>query len=403
MTDPVIQPSTTPIPAEGLGSPFMRPELYDELGQSIAESEPHANGTPSRQTRPTEGEIDPEKAHDDPDPEGERELKAKPAAPKTVPKTVQKSPATTVPKTAPDPESTAKAKTWKEMNEERTRLKNEVVPKLETELTELRTRLSDYDRIKKEHEELDKIVKQGFVERDPRVIGPINQRVAEAVALAKGAVPSDQSERVASLLTQPDSDWRTSQLEEVISNLSPLRQGKLIEAVNQVDRASREKANLSSKGDEWLKERASEAMQSRQRQDIANLKMFDDLGKIWASGLPLYQVVEGNEDHNAAVKERTDMAKNIFSGRLQSREDLAKAAYWAAAAPGLLEGHKSLMQENARLKQELESLRGAEPGLDGGAGGPGEGETEDEVKPDNMSYGEWIAHQASKQGLIRNR
>lgn len=391
MPETIVQPPPATVPSDTTsGSAFNSPELISELTAAFSRK-----AVPNRGL----GEIvdDPSHAHDDPD--DARMVETNPET-KPAPKPSAKTDTKPSPLAKPETPATPNAKSWKDMNAERLALKEETT-RLSSQLKELQDKSSGFEKLQKDYEQLDQVVKQGFQERDPRIIGPLKQRIDGAIALAKTVIPAEQAERVAQLLQQPESDWRTNELESIVTNLSPLRQGKFLEAVNEIDRASRERSALAGRSEEWLQARAAEVRQHQQAERDRLLKTFDHVQKSWASELPMYQKREGDDAHNSSVDDLTAMARNIYSGRLQSPEDLAKASMWAAAAPKFLEGMRTLQERLSAVEKENEELRSGGPGLAGGNGSGGGETTDPDVKPDSMSYGDWIAHLARKSGAFK--
>jgi hypothetical protein len=304
------------------------------------------------------------------------------------------------PAMAPESKPPAKAAQWKEVNEERARLKaeNEALKAEKDKWKQWETQSKEYDTVKRHNAELLERMQTIAVEKDPRFESYFKQKTDTAIALAKQAVGDSHSERVSKLLQLPDSDWRTEQLETVMSELGPTRQSRLGAAIVEMDRINLERSTAISKSKEnW------EAMQKADRDRVQGQKQefertFQDTLQKWSDpkkGLALFQNKDGDEAHNAEVAQRVETARNILNLNL-SADQLSKAALWSAAAPGLLKNQMALAQENKALKAELESLKAGGPELKGGT--EGESSTDDEKQYEGMSMGEIIASKARKAG-----
>ena len=293
-----------------------------------------------------------------------------------------------------------KAAQWKEVNAERARLKaeNEAFKAEQEKWKSWETERKEYDTIKKQNSELLDRMQQIAVEKDPRFENYFKTKTDTAIALARQAVGDSHAERVSKLLQLPDSDWRTEQLELVMSELGPTRQSRLGSAIVEMDRIALERSTAIAKSkDNW------EAMQKADRDERQSQKQkfestIQDRLHKWSDpekGLAVFQKKDGDEAHNAEVDKRIQYARNILNMNV-TPDEFSKAALWAASAPGLLQDQIALKQENETLRAEIEALKAGGPELQTGAAE--QSAIDDDKQYEGMPAGEVIALKVLKAG-----
>jgi len=335
-------------------------------------------------------------------------------APETAPDKEPSEPADELPsrvaaesdKTITPKAVTPRASQWKEVNEERARLKEENAKfkaeqekyaKDQEKWKSWETERNEFETIKKHNAELLDRMQQIAVEKDPRFENYFKTKTDTAIALARQAVGDSHAERVSKLLQLPDSDWRTEQLEAVMAELGPTRQSRLGSAIVEMDRIALERATAISKSKENWEAMQKADRDNRQNQKQAFERTFQDRLQKWSdpeNGLALFQNKDGDETHNAEVQKRISHARNILNMTL-SADEFSKAALWASAAPGLLQTLMATAEELKNVKAENQALKTGGPDL---SPGTGEVAVDDEKQYEGMSYGEIIAAKARKAG-----
>lgn len=284
-----------------------------------------------------------------------------PTAPAQPKPSASKSPVAELPTRGP------KAAQWKEVNEDRERLRSRVA-ELETSLKGYQDKEVDFGQVeplKKKVAEYDKILREVAAERHPDLIGPIQAKMNQAVDLVKRAI-SDQAQQaeVMQLLQQPPSEQRDTALEKILEDLPQLRRGRLEKAMLTMEEALGERATLASRSAEAIAQRQQAEQQRRQ----SVLQEFDAELKDWTGdekGLDLLRSIVGNAEHNARAKTIAETARSLYSGNVQKPRDVARAALWASVAPYLVEHNTALMGEVEKLNSEINKLKGVSPGLGG--------------------------------------
>ncbi len=366
---------------------FFGPQMEEALTKAFSEARPEQFKAPVREVKP------PTTTGEEP---GETERSTQPVVKPDKPTG------------APEVKPPAKAAQWAEVNAERTRLKEENA-KFKADLDKFtkeqekwkswETERKEYDTIKQHNAELLNRMQQIALEKDPRFENHFKAKTDTAIALARQAVGDSHAERVSKLLQLPDSDWRTEQLETVMSELGPTRQSRLGAAIVEMDRINLERSTALSRSKEnW------EAMQKADRDERQNQKQqfertFQDTLQKWSDpekGLALFQKKDGDEEHNKSVDDRVNYARNMLDMKLNPAE-YTKAVLWAASAPGLLQDLLASREREKQKDAEIEALKSGGPELQSAADG-GETEANDDKQYENMSYGEIIAAKAAKAG-----
>lgn len=265
---------------------------------------------------------------------------------------------------------------------------------------EVKTRIEELQRA---NDELLQRLEAVAVERSPRFEAAFRPRVDAAVALAKAAVGPDKADRVAQLLSMPDTEFRNQQLEEIAGELSGIRLGKFTNAIGEIDRVNEERTlaagNSRNLFKQWTAEEQQRVEQSREQRKQSLTKTLDSEIQEWQKSVDVLRPKENDTTgHNEAVTQRLETAKSIFLGGLPM-QDLARASLWAAIGPDLANQAASQQKRIAELETEIAGLRGAQPGT---ASDAGSAATETSDEPDeNLSYSDAIAHSVVKAGLLR--
>lgn len=278
--------------------------------------------------------------------------------------------------------------------------------KLERELAETQEKLkaasdnAETKALKKKLEELDEIVSKAALSEHPKFKAAFDNQIAKAVATAKKQVGDDAAAEVEALLSLPDTAQRNRRLNEILQDLEPVQAGKFTKAIAEVDTLSAERtAQLGAwrenkvRMQELAEKDAAENAQAREKQVESALKAVVPKFTNAETGIELFRKVDGNEEWNKSVETRLENVKKLTAADL-GREDIAEMAAWAMSGA---EYRKLFLTQRAlvlKLQEELEAMKGGEPGL--GAGGAGETDVEEEGGMIDI-----IARQARKSGAVR--
>ena len=226
--------------------------------------------------------------------------------------------------------------------------------------------------LQQERDALSERVRILDVERHPEFVKKYEGKINGVFDSVKSLVGSD-GERLVGLLKSPESDYRNSQIDDIVEGLSPSKKAKLGALIVKYDEINGEKASEISEAKADYDAIISKYQQDNEQGTKAAL---ESATKTWAKvsenarALEIFEPRDGDEEWNGELNERLSLAQQIFNGE-NSEEDLAKAALWAAAAPKYRELLYAQVEVNKRLQAELSKFRGSEPGVTSKATGGG--------------------------------
>lgn len=263
------------------------------------------------------------------------------------------------------------AQQWKEYKEQFRREKEELqsqVTKASDELTALRKKLEEprapdpsLDLLKKERDELSERLRISAIERHPKFEAYFGNRVKQQIELAKTLVGPDNAEAVAKILTLPDSEYKSSRLEDIMGNFTPLQQAQFGGVLNSLAAIEIERQGEISKAREHYDQMQASEKTAREQQ-VATLKSsFENAALEAQKTNPVFQKREGDNAWNTSVEKRLEQAKMLFTGEGARPEQVIKACLDAAALPAVLEGYQAILSENEQLKAQVASLSKASP------------------------------------------
>ena len=387
MPEQVISPTAPPVVATTNGTQqdqYFGAEMEADLAKAFAtvrpdEFKPKPAIAPARTTQPTADEVDSSAAEVKP---------------------VETSAG------SPEVKPPAKAAQWKEVNEERARLKEENAKfKAEQEKyareqekwKSWETERKEFETVRSHNAELLARLEAAALERSPRFENHFKAKTDVAIALAKQAVGDSHAERVSKLLQLPDSEFRTQALDEIRNELSGTRAGRLDAAIVRMDEINLEKSNAIANSKENWKATIEADRADKQRKAQELYQTFENRLKAWSDpekGLALFQKKDGDAQHNSAVDKRLEKARAILNMEVDP-DEFSKAVLWASAAPGLLQDLLASREREKQKDAELEALKAGGPELQGS----GEESTVDDDKQyEGMSAGEIIALKAKQAG-----
>jgi hypothetical protein len=223
---------------------------------------------------------------------------------------------------------------------------------------------SQLKTLQEERDALSERVRLLDIERHPDFIKKYEGKITGVFDSVKNLVGTD-GERLVSLLKSPDSDYRNSQIDDIVEGLSPSKKAKLGALIVKYDEINGERSS------ELTEAKADyDAVISKYKQDNeeGTKAALESANKTWqkvstdARSLEIFEPRENDEEWNTELNGRLSLAQQIFNGE-NSEEDLAKAALWAAAAPKYRELLYAQVEVNKRLQAELSKYRGSEPGV----------------------------------------
>jgi hypothetical protein len=218
--------------------------------------------------------------------------------------------------------------------------------------------------LQEERDALSERVRILDVERHPEFVKKYEGKISGVFDSVKNLVGTD-GERLVDLLKSPESDYRNSQIDDIVEGLSPSKKAKLGALIVKYEEINGERASEISEAKADYDAVISKYQQDNEEGTKAAL---ESATKTWAKvsenarALEIFEPREGDDEWNTELNGRLSLAQQIFNGE-NSEEDLAKAALWAAAAPKYRELLYAQVEVNKRLQAELSKYRGSEPGV----------------------------------------
>ncbi len=277
----------------------------------------------------------------------------------------------------------------------------------ETKVSELNTRLADlekkaldagkltpemqseFDRLKKENEEYSTRLQVTEVTAHPKFQSYFQSKVDAQLGLAKRIVGQEKATEVERILKLPEGEYRDSQMETLLAELSPVQQTRVGGVLNELDRIGEERGQAIASAAKLREQALAEqqaALTKRQRDMDATFQSViaarqDPKGE---HGSILFQAKDGDNEWNASVKARVDRARNLLFGQNVTPQDVARAAVDAVVLPDVLKDYARYKGEAealiTKLTEQVKALSAAQPGP--GHGKPAtSGATKEEIKP----------------------
>ena len=344
----------------------------------------------------TEADLKQEKASPPPSPQ-KQEKQSQPKAEKPTAKTraerdieaMFSKPAKTEDADNDIPEtikSTKAAEAFRKIKEEKAALAKQL-----EEIKSAKNPSEDYETklksLSEEREALSERLRLLDIERHPEFVKKYEGRINNVFESVKGLVGSD-GDRLVSLLKAPESDYRNSQIDDIVDQLSPAKKAKLGALIVKHDEIQNERASEISEA----KSDYESIISKYQQDESTNTKAaLEEANKTWskvsenARALEIFEPRDGDDEWNSELTQRMDLARQIFNGE-NSEEDLAKAALWAAAAPKYRELLYAQVEVNKRLQAELAKYRGAEPGVSSSSKGNSRPASASSANPNSQDF-----------------
>lgn len=258
---------------------------------------------------------------------------------------------------------------------------------------------AELEALKKERDLLSDRLKELDVERHPKFQTYFDNKTNAVLAEAKKVGGTEFGDKIANLLKLPDSEYRTAQLGEILSQLPPLNQGRLVKVLSDMEAVQSEKGvELAKARENYDKIQKAEREQAQKSQQEQRAKIDQALDRQIAEAqkaIPLFQKRDGDDKWNKSVDDRLNNARNSLKNGLDE-ESLARALIWAQVAPEILQDALAKAQDISSLQKELSSFKSATPK-------PGSGESPNPAPtiPAKLNLMDRIVWQAEQAGAVR--
>lgn len=227
------------------------------------------------------------------------------------------------------------------------------------------TETEDYKKLAKEREELSDRLKVVDVTQHPRFQQYFGERTNEQLELAKQIVGGERANQVTKLLQLPEGDYKRSQLNEFVAELSPLEQSQIGAVVNSLTALEHQKQAEIRKARENYDQMQAE---TKKQQEAARTNMERTVAGVVEKAQkenPAFQLRQGDDNWNNQVQARIEAFKSTFSGKSKPEtifQQVLNGVAFDAVNTQLL----ATMEENKRLQEQVKALSAANPTVEPG-------------------------------------
>lgn len=269
----------------------------------------------------------------------------------------------------------------KQISERDTKLKE-----MEDQLTKAQAAtvtVAEDPKAKQVLEEKDKLIKELSdrltvldVTHDPRFEAYFKGKVDSRNALARNILGEEKARTWDELQKLPNGNYKDSQIEELVADLTPLQQSRIGAVINDlasIEAERQDEIGKAAKHKETLTSQQQEAQKQRQAKGEELFKTTLATLQSEKDGNPLYRTRQGDDQWNAGLAKRVEQAKALFFGQgIKNPADIVRAALDAASMPTLIkhwqadlaEGEAKLKAKDgeiAKLQEQVKTLSAAQP------------------------------------------
>ncbi len=228
------------------------------------------------------------------------------------------------------------------------------------------------ERYEKEAKELSEHLRLAAITTHPKFVAHYEGRVNEQIEMAKRAVGPAKADAIAEALRLPEGAWKNARIEELSADLTHVAASRLGGVMNAIEAIEAEKrgevARAKSDYEAAQTKATADQTAARERGAAEAQARFDAIVKQASDpkdGIALFQLRDGDEAWNAAVKARIEGARaTLFggsNGKGLDQEALIRKALVAEAFAPLLESYQTALSEATALKAQVEKLTKAAP------------------------------------------
>jgi predicted nucleotidyltransferase len=204
------------------------------------------------------------------------------------------------------------------------------------------------------------------VTNHPRFKNYFEGKTNSALNQLKGCVSPDKIESVTKLIQQPDSDTKNDQINELLSEMSPVQQGRFFGVINQLSAVQAEREGEILRAQQDYDQMMAQAKTEQDARKVKFDKFLEDTIKGMQdakAGRPEYQLREGETEWNESVAKRLESGKKLIQGNLPA-DVMFKAAFDAAAYPYVLAAYKATLSELEKAQKQISAMSAANPKLE---------------------------------------
>lgn len=264
----------------------------------------------------------------------------------------------------------------KERDEFQTKLK-ETEAELKSDLQRVQSELDsakksavdpkEIEALKAERDEIRLRLRMRDVKEDPSWKSEIEQPLEAALQEAQMNVPKELRTTLKRLMLEPPSDARQDAIEQLIGELSPLKQVNVANALRAADAVSAKQAALLSNQKQLTEQYESYQKAERERQEAHKRSEFEkSVDEILSratdpvKGLGVFQPIDDKPESKQAALEAARLARQYAAAEPNGR-NMANLAAWAVQGEKSIPLLQAAHAEIQRLNAQLEKLTAKSP------------------------------------------
>ncbi len=221
----------------------------------------------------------------------------------------------------------------------------------------------DYDKVKEEHAQMRESLRLLDIEREPTFVKRFQEPISLTVAQMKKAVGTANAEKAEKIMLAPESDQRTSELEDLMDDLSPLQQGRFAAALSDYDSIMARRSSEVAKAKEDYGKVTQSLQADRQAAVDRGLKQAQDAVDRVLQHADVLDAFKGADDptKTKGIEERREFVRSFAKGTLPE-EVYPWVPALAAEAMFLRETRLPELQKKVEiLEAQLAEIRNASP------------------------------------------
>lgn len=236
---------------------------------------------------------------------------------------------------------------------------------------EFKVAKEELERLKAESQELRDTLKAVDFTRSPEFKAEIEAPLKAAETRLFQYVPDNLKGTIKYLAEQPASPQKLAALEQAVSELSPIAQAAIVNAVEHysglVDKRNAALQNAQHYAGELEKRRQAESSKRQQEAQAAIERHIQDALAAASEEIPLFRDKDGDDDWNSKLRNRRESVRKLLTAETDPAR-LAEAAVFAEYGRHAISVLPRAEAEIQRLTAELDKLKASRPGIPTGAG-----------------------------------
>ena len=228
------------------------------------------------------------------------------------------------------------------------------------------------EQLEKENKDLSDRITTLDVTRHPKFEAYFKDRTEAQIKLAQRIAGTELAEDIAKALRIPDTDdfraYKESVLEGVMSNLTPIQQGRIAAIQNALADIEQERSNEIQKAESHRSTLLAQQEAEKKAMTEGAEKVFTNVLRDLQdekTGMAIFRPRPDDQEWNTAVQRRVDSAKALLMGNGLKPDDIVRAAFNATAMPDILEFYRADMTEAedkiSKLEAQVKELTKAQP------------------------------------------